>query len=128
VFGIRIGRIFRSVFRAALGIGMGFLTGGPLGAAMAAFKEVLPKVLDKLPFAKFLKPALNFMSGGGPLSFLGKGPMGLIGGLMDKIKLPQMPSFLRALVGNAGGLSNLSPDAIHNLAHTSALFQSRKMF
>lgn len=126
IFG-RIGRIFRSAFRMALGVGMGFLTGGPFGAAMAAFKEVLPKVLDKLPFAKFLKPALGFLSGGGPLVFLGKGPMGMIGGIMDGIKLPQLPSFVRALVGNAGGLPNLSPDAVHNLTHAAAWSQARKM-
>lgn len=125
IFG-RIGRIFRSVARIAIGAGIGFLTGGPLGAFMAPFKEVLGKVLDKLPFAKFLKPALSFLGGGGPLSFLSKGPLGLISSLASKAgNLGNLSSLARGLLGNVGGHQNVDPAGILNMAKIFASNHAR---
>ena len=122
IFGIRLGRIFRTI----MNIGMGFLTGGPVGALMAGIKEFLPKILDKLPFAKFLKPALDFISGGGPMAFLSKGPMGLISSLAEKAgNLGNLSSFARGLMNNVGGHAAVDPSGMRNMTEIFAKNASR---
>ncbi len=118
--GFRIGRLFRRVFRGITGLAGGLFKKA-LGSVLGPFKGVLDK-LGKLPFVgKILGKVLPLLSKLGPLAFLAGGPLGIALGVMSKIgTVASLANMVGGLVKSGGGLSNMLPQGLSNVAESAA--------
>ena len=118
--GLGIGRLFRRVFRGITGLAGGFIQKA-LGSVLGPFKGVLDK-LGKLPFVgKILGKVLPLLSKLGPLAFLAGGPIGLALGVMSKIgTVASLANMVGGLVKSGGGLQNMLPQGLSNVAEGAA--------
>ena len=115
-----IGHAFKKVGHVVKKVAGG-LVKGTLGMVLKPFSKVLG-VLGKIPFVgSLLGKVLPFLSKLGPLAFLAGGPLGMALGLMSKVgTLGGLANLVGGFVKSGGGVENMLPEGIFNLADGSA--------